>query len=134
MQLSFLLCYLSTCLRTLQQPIFPAKMVASPDCRISLSAPSCLRGSSGYTRHIKLGSFCNGELMGKKLNLAQLRSSSTNSSQKRIQMSLNSVAGESKVKNVSTLVLLLLISFDLLFTSPTSRYKKLSLRKEIQRQ
>ncbi|KAG2279904.1 hypothetical protein Bca52824_051124 [Brassica carinata] len=66
-------------------------MVVSPDCRISLSAPCCLRGSSGYTRHIKLGSFCNGELMGKKLNLAQLRSSSPNSSQKRIQMSLNSV-------------------------------------------
>ncbi|CAF2136639.1 BnaAnng08760D [Brassica napus] len=102
MQLSFLRCYLSTCLRTLQQPIFPAKMVASPDCRISLSAPSCLRGSSGYTRHIKLGSFCNGELMGKKLNLAQLRSSSTNSSQKRIQMSLNSVAGESKVQEIES--------------------------------
>nr|AAK27685.1 ADP-glucose pyrophosphorylase large subunit [Brassica rapa subsp. pekinensis] len=77
-------------------------MVASPDCRISLSAPSCLRGSSGYTKHIKLGSFCNGELMGKKLNLAQLRSSSTNSSQKRIQMSLNSVAGESKVQEIES--------------------------------
>ncbi|CAN6993246.1 unnamed protein product [Brassica oleracea var. botrytis] len=102
MQLSFLLCYLSTCLKTLQQPIFPAKMVVSPDCRISLSAPCCLRGSSGYTRHIKLGSFCNGELMGKKLNLAQLRSSSPNSSQKRIQMSLNSVAGESKVQELES--------------------------------
>ncbi|CAN6848506.1 unnamed protein product [Brassica oleracea] len=102
MQLSFLLCYLSTCLKTLQQPIFPAKMVVSPDCRISLSAPCCLRGSSGYTRHIKLGSFCNGELMEKKLNLAQLRSSSPNSSQKRIQMSLNSVAGESKVQELES--------------------------------
>ncbi|KAL0735516.1 hypothetical protein Bca4012_011726 [Brassica carinata] len=77
-------------------------MVVSADCRISLSAPSCLRGSSGFTRHIKLGSFCNGELMGKKLNLAQLRSSSTNFSKKRIQMSLTSVAGESKVQEIES--------------------------------
>ncbi|KAJ0230266.1 Glucose-1-phosphate adenylyltransferase large subunit 1 [Hirschfeldia incana] len=78
-------------------------MVVSADCRISLSAPSCLRGSSRFTRHNKLRSFCNGELMGKKLNLAQLRSSSTtNFSQKRIQMSLTSVAGESKVRDIES--------------------------------
>ena len=82
-------------------------MVVSADCRISLSAPSCIRSSStGLTRHIKLGSFCNGELMGKKLNLSQLPNirlrSSTNFSQKRILMSLNSVAGESKVQELET--------------------------------
>lgn len=90
-----------------QETIFPAKMVVSADCRISLSAPSCIRSSStGLTRHIKLGSFCNGELMGKKLNLSQLPNirlrSSTNFSQKRILMSLNSVAGESKVQELET--------------------------------
>ncbi|KAG7609740.1 unnamed protein product [Arabidopsis thaliana] len=82
-------------------------MVVSADCRISLSAPSCIRSSStGLTRHIKLGSFCNGELMGKKLNLSQLPNirlrSSTNFSQKRILMSLNSVAGENKVQELET--------------------------------
>ncbi|KAF2570703.1 hypothetical protein F2Q70_00005832 [Brassica cretica] len=77
-------------------------MAVSADCRISLSAPSCLRGSSGLTRHIKLGKFCNGELMGKKLNLSQLRSSSTNSSKKKIQMSLTSVTGETKVQEIES--------------------------------
>ncbi|RID41724.1 hypothetical protein BRARA_J01659 [Brassica rapa] len=77
-------------------------MAVSADCRISLSAPSCLRGSSGLTRHIKLGTFCNGELMGKKLNLSQLRSSSTNLSKKKIQMSLTSVAGETKVQETES--------------------------------
>ncbi|KAH0907082.1 hypothetical protein HID58_038909, partial [Brassica napus] len=84
------------------KPTFPAKMAVSADCRISLSAPSCLRGSSGLTRHIKLGTFCNGELMGKKLNLSQLRSSSTNLSKKKIQMSLTSVAGETKVQETES--------------------------------
>ncbi|CAN8244102.1 unnamed protein product [Cochlearia groenlandica] len=78
--------------------------------RISLSTPSCLRGSRGFTRQIKLGSFCNGELMGKKLNLAQLpkvqlpssSSSSSNFSQKRVSMSLNNVAGQSKVHETET--------------------------------
>ncbi|XP_010420717.1 PREDICTED: glucose-1-phosphate adenylyltransferase large subunit 1, chloroplastic [Camelina sativa] len=81
-------------------------MVVSADCRISLSAPSCLRSSRGLTRHIKLGSFCNGELMGKKLNWAQppnirLRFSSTNFST-RVSMSLNSVAGEIKAQELET--------------------------------
>lgn len=40
--------------------------------------------------------------MGKKLNLSQLRSSSTNSSKKKIQMSLTSVTGETKVQEIES--------------------------------
>ncbi|PQM32651.1 glucose-1-phosphate adenylyltransferase large subunit 3 chloroplastic/amyloplastic [Prunus yedoensis var. nudiflora] len=48
--------------------------VSADHCRISLSAPSQLRGAAGFSgRSQRVVKFCNGDLMGKKLNLTQLQ-------------------------------------------------------------
>ncbi|KAJ7980093.1 Glucose-1-phosphate adenylyltransferase [Quillaja saponaria] len=81
-------------------------MAVSADCRISVSSAVQLRGVTGSIgRNCRLAKFCNGELMGKKLKLSQLKQQgvarSTKNVRQKVCMSLTAnVAAESKLKDL----------------------------------
>ncbi|KAK4487665.1 hypothetical protein RD792_005678 [Penstemon davidsonii] len=73
------------------------------DGHIALSAPGHLGGTTGFSgRSRSLVKFCNGELMGKKLNFAQVRKGNkNNATNSHICMSLTAdIAGENKLKDL----------------------------------
>ncbi|XP_008222970.1 PREDICTED: glucose-1-phosphate adenylyltransferase large subunit 3, chloroplastic/amyloplastic [Prunus mume] len=82
--------------------------VSADHCRISLSAPSQLRGAAGFSgRSQRVVKFCNGDLMGKKLNLTQLQLGAANVKKnggvgKHVCMSLTTdvPVGEAKLRDI----------------------------------
>ncbi|OMO61247.1 Trimeric LpxA-like protein [Corchorus capsularis] len=79
-------------------------MALSADGRLSLSTAGQLRGNVALPRRDwRLVKFCNGELMGKKLNMMKRQCNSSNKNVKQnICMSLttNNIAGESKLRDL----------------------------------
>lgn len=94
-------------------------MAVAADGRISLSAAGRLRGATGLAgRNWRLEKFCDGEMMGTKLNVTrrlQQGACSINNVKKYVCMSLTTnvaAPGESKVsslKNARTSCLLIVI-------------------------
>ncbi|ONI28663.1 hypothetical protein PRUPE_1G153800 [Prunus persica] len=82
--------------------------VSADHCRISLSAPSQLCGAAGFSgRRQRVVKFCNGDLMGKKLNLTQLQLGAANVKKnggvgKHVCMSLTTdvPVGEAKLRDI----------------------------------